>query len=75
MAGDRDRAREAGMNDFTLKPLNNDSLRETIERFLEKEAAKNFHEDFSVQSFLPRLNEIPPLSVGRTDGNTRSSQA
>lgn len=75
MAGDRDRAREAGMNDFTLKPLNNESLREIIERFLEKEAAKDFHEDFSVQSFLPRLNEIPQLSLGRTDSDTRNSQA
>lgn len=72
MAGDRDRAREAGMNDFTLKPLNNESLRETIERFLEKEAAKNFHEDFSVQSFLPRLNEIPQLFKGRTDSDTHN---
>ncbi|RPB09080.1 hypothetical protein P167DRAFT_322540 [Morchella conica CCBAS932] len=75
MAGDRDRAREAGMNDFTLKPLNNESLREIIERFLEKEAAKDFHEDFSVQSFLPRLNEIPQPSLGRTDSDTRNSQA
>lgn len=56
MVGDRDRAREAGMNDFTLKPLHNDTLKQIMESLLDPEATvKDFCEDYSMQSFAPRL--------------------
>lgn len=59
MMGDRDRAKEAGMNDFTLKPLNNDTLRQILERFLNTETAvENFYEDCSTQLFEPRRKEL-----------------
>lgn len=67
MMGDRDRAKEAGMNDFTLKPLHNDALRQILERFLNTEtAAKDFSEDCSTQSFEPRVGWTTPTTPGGT---------
>lgn len=68
MMGDRDRAIEAGMNDFTLKPLHNDTLRQILERFLNTETATG---DFcgmdSMQSFEPHVNGV---STPTTPGST-----
>lgn len=68
MIGDRDRAKEAGMNDFTLKPLHNDTLRQILERFLDKEAvAEDFCDVSSIQSFEPREKEdSTPTTLGGT---------
>lgn len=54
MMGDRDRAREAGINDFMLKPLHNDSLKQIMERFLDPGRTGDFCERHSVDSFKPR---------------------
>lgn len=65
MMGDRDRAKEAGMNDFTLKPLHDDALRQILERFLNTETAvEDFGEDCFTQSFEPRLGWITPTTPG-----------
>lgn len=65
MRGDRDRAREVGMNDFTLKPLHNDTLKQIMETLLDPNAKKkDFCEDSSLQSFIPRkdISLVPPTS-------------
>lgn len=78
MIGDRDRAIEVGMNDFTLKPLHNDTLRQILERFLNAEAAtENFCEKDHMQSFEPRVEEVgTPTTPGSasTGTTTRASK-
>lgn len=68
MVGDRDRAIEAGMNDFTLKPLHNDTLRQILERFLNTEATTgDFCRIDSMRSFEPHMKEgSTPTTPGST---------
>lgn len=64
MAGDRSRAKDAGANYFTLKPLHNDKLKKLVERFLEvgRSRGHSFADDGSRKSItlLPRVDTPAP---------------
>lgn len=77
MMGDRDRAIEVGMNDFTLKPLHNDTLRQILEKFLSAEAATgDFCEKGYMQSFEPRVEEVgAPATPGAALTGTTTAGA
>lgn len=77
MIGDRDRAIEVGMNDFTLKPLHNDTLKQILERFLSVEAAtEGFCEKGYTQSFEPRVKEVSaPTTPGSASSGTTTTRA